>query len=135
MLFGMTIFTFVQVVLSLIGIFSGIIVAFGLLTAKRLDCWTALFLTSTLATSVTGFMFPFHRFWPSHGVGIVSLIVLALAIPARYTFHLADGWRSTYVITAVIALYLNVFVLIVQHFEKVPALRALAPRSPSRHLD
>ncbi len=72
-------------------------------------------------------MFPFHKFLPSHGVGIVSLIVLALAILARYAFHLAGGWRRTYVITAMIALYLNVFVLIVQLFEKVPALRALAP--------
>ena len=127
MIFGMTIFTFVHVVLGLMGIFSGFVVVFGLLTAKRLDDWTAVFLASTVLTSVTGFMFPFHKFLPSHGVGIVSLIVLALAILARYAFHLAGGWRRTYVITAMMALYQNVFVLIVQLFEKVPAQRALAP--------
>jgi hypothetical protein len=127
MIFGMTTFTLVHVVLSLIGIVSGFVVMFGLLTAKRFDGWTAIFLASTVLTSVTGFMFPFHKFLPSHGVGIVSLIVLVLAIAARYPFHLAGGWRRTYAITAVIALYLNVFVLIVQLFEKVPALRALAP--------
>ena len=127
MIFGMTTFTFVHVVLSLIGIFTGFVVVFGLLTAKRLDGWTAIFLASTALTSVTGFMFPFHKFLPSHGVGIVSLVVLALAIPARYVFHLVGGWRRTYVITAMIALYLNVFVLIAQLFMKVPALKAMAP--------
>jgi hypothetical protein len=127
MIFGMTTFTFVHVLLSLIGIFSGFVIVFGLLAAKRLDGWTALFLITTVATSVTGFMFPFHKFLPSHGVGIVSLIALGIAIYARYARHLAGGWRRTYVITAVIALYLNVFVLIVQVFQKVPALRAMAP--------
>lgn len=119
--------TLVHVAISLIGIFSGLVVAFGLLTAKRLDGWTAVFLVSTVLTSVTGFFFPFHKFLPSHGVGILSLVVLALAIAARYVFHLAGGWRRTYVITAMIALYLNVFVLVVQLFEKIPALKELAP--------
>jgi hypothetical protein len=127
MILGMTTFTFVHVVLSLIGIFSGLVVAFGLLAAKRLDGWTALFLLTTVLTSVTGFMFPFHKFMPSHGVGIVSLIVLAIAIFARYVRQLAGGWRRAYVISAVIALYLNVFVLIAQLFQKVPALKAMAP--------
>ena len=127
MIFGMTTLTFVHVVLSLIGIFSGFVVVFGLLTAKRLDGWTALFLVTTAVTSVTGFLFPFHKFLPSHGVGIVSLIVLAIATFARYTRRLAGAWRRTYVITAVIALYLNVFVLIVQAFMKVPVLKAMAP--------
>jgi hypothetical protein len=127
MIFGMTTLTFVHVVLSLIGIFSGFVVVFGLLTAKRLDGWTALFLVTTVATSVTGFLFPFHKFLPSHGVGIVSLIVLAIAAFARYTRRLAGAWRRTYVITAVIALYLNVFVFIVQAFMKVPVLKAMAP--------
>lgn len=119
--------TLVHVAISLIGIFSGLVVAFGLLTAKRLDGWTAVFLVSTVLTSVTGFFFPFHKFLPSHGVGILSLVVLALAIAARYVFHLAGGWRRTYVITAMIALYLNVFVLVVQLFQKIPALKELAP--------
>ena len=82
---------------------------------------------TTALTSITGFLFPVHKFLPSHGVGIVSLFVLLLAILARYRFDLAGGWRRTYVIAAVIALYLNVFVLIVQLFMKVPALKAIAP--------
>ncbi len=127
MIFGFTTFTFVHVVLSLVGIFSGFAVVFGLLTARRLDGWTALFLASTVLTSVTGSLFPFHHFLPSHGVGIVSLIILALAIYARYPGHLAGAWRRTYAITSVIALYLNVFVLIAQLFAKVPTLKAMAP--------
>ena len=123
----MTTLTFVHVMLSLIGIVSGIIVMIGMFGAKRLDGWTALFLVSTVATSVTGFLFPFHRFMPSHGVGIVSMIALVVAILARYRFHLVGGWRRTYVITAMVALYLNVFVLIAQAFQKVPALKAMAP--------
>ncbi len=125
--FGMATFTLVHVVLSLIGILSGFVVVFGLLSVKRLDGWTALFLVSTVATSVTGFLFPFHRFLPSHAVGILSLIVLGGAILARYALHLAGAWRRIYVVCAVIALYLNVFVLIVQLFEKIPALKAMAP--------
>jgi hypothetical protein len=127
MIFGMTAFTFVHVLLSLIGILAGIIVMFGLFAGKRLDGWTRVFLVSTVATSVTGFLLPFHRFMPSHGVGIVSLVVLAGAILARYSFHLAGGWRRTYVVSAMISLYLNVFVLIAQAFQKVPALKAMAP--------
>jgi hypothetical protein len=127
MIFGMTPLTFVHVVLSLIGIFSGFVVVFGMLTAKRLDGWTALFLATTVATSVTGFLFPFHGFLPSHVLGILSLLVLPVAIVARYGRQLAGGWRRTYVITAMIALYLNVFVLIAQLFMKVPALKAMAP--------
>ena len=127
MIFGMTIFTFVHLALSLTGIFSGFVILVGLLTAKRLDGWTALFLASTVATSVTGFLFPFHRFLPAHAIGILSLILLAVAIYARYGRHLAAVWRRTYVVTAMIALYFNVFVLVVQLFEKVPSLKALAP--------
>jgi hypothetical protein len=127
MILGMTTFTFVHVVISLVGILSGLVVLFGLVAGKRLDGWTALFLVTTVATSVTGFMFPFHKLLPSHVVGAISLVVLAIAILARYSRHLAGGWRRTYVISSVIALYLNVFVLIVQLFEKVPALNAMAP--------
>ncbi len=127
MILGMTTLTFVHVVISLIGIFSGFVVVFGLLAGKRLDGWTALFLATTVATSVTGFFFPFHGVTPGGVIGVISLIVLAVAIFARYTRHLAGGWRRTYVITAVLAQYLNFFVLIVQSFEKVPALKAMAP--------
>ena len=128
MILGMTILTFVHVVISLIGIASGFVVVFGLLTARRLDGWTAVFLSTTIATSATGFLFfPFHKFLPSHAVGILSLLVLALAVYARYARHLAGAWRGIYAIASVFALYLNVFVLIVQLFLKVPALNALAP--------
>jgi hypothetical protein len=132
-------FTLVHVLLSLVGIVSGFVVVFGLLTARRLDGWTALFLASTVATSLTGFGLPFHRLMPSHIIGIISLVVLGVAIIARYARHLAGAWRWIYVVCAVIALYLNFFILIVQAFMKVPALKAMAPtqsepRSSSRRL-
>ena len=127
MILGLQPFTFVHVVISLVGIVSGFVVLFGLLTAKRLEGWTALFLVTTVATSVTGFGFPIDIILPSHIVGAISLVVLAVAILARYAFRLAGPWRSVYVVGAGIALYLNVFVLIVQLFRKVPALKALAP--------
>jgi hypothetical protein len=130
MVWGMTIstFTFVHVLLSLVGIGSGLVVLFGLLTAKRLDGWTALFLATTVATSVTGFGFPVDHLLPSHKVGIISLVVLAVAILARYALHLVGAWRRIYVVCAAVALYLNVFVGVVQAFLKVPALTAMAPK-------
>jgi hypothetical protein len=130
MLLGMSLsaFTLMHVVISLIGIASGLVLAWGLLAGKRLNGWTALFLLSTVATSVTGFGFPFDHLLPSHKVGILSLMVLAVAILARYGFHLAGPWRSIYVVSAVVALYLNVFVLSVQLFQNVPAFKALAPQ-------
>ncbi len=127
MSFSLRTFTIVHVVLSLVGIGSGVVVLYGLLTRKRLDRWTALFLASTVATSVTGFGFPFDHLLPSHVVGIISLLVLAVAIVARYALHLNGAWGRLYVITAMVALYLNVFVLVVQLFQKVPTLNALAP--------
>jgi len=123
----LSIFTFAHVVISLIGIFSGLVVAYALINARQLDRWTSVFLWTTVLTSVTGFMFPFHGFKPSYVVGAISLVVLALAIFALYRQHLAGGWRTTYVISSMIALYLNVFVLVVQLFRRVPALKALAP--------
>ncbi|MGA8073829.1 MAG: hypothetical protein WB995_10150 [Candidatus Acidiferrales bacterium] len=127
MILGMTPYTFVHVVLSLIGILSGLVVAFGLLASKRLDGWTALFLATTVLTSVTGFFFPFRGFKPSYAIGAISMVALVIAIFARYSRRLAGAWRRTYVITAMIALYLNCFVLIAQAFMKVPALNAVAP--------
>jgi hypothetical protein len=121
-------FTLVHVILSLVGIGSGLIVIFGLLGGKGLEGWTAVFLASTVATSVTGFGFPFDHLLPSHKVGMVSLLVLAVAVLARYPFHLAVAWRRIYVVCATFALYLNVFVGVVQAFLKVPALKALAPK-------
>jgi hypothetical protein len=127
MISGMSTFTLVHVGISLVGILSGLVVVFGLLSGKRLDGWTALFLVTTVLTNVTGFFFPFEGFKPSYVIGALSLVLLALAIEARYRRNLAGGWRRTYVISAVMALYFNVFVLVAQLFEKVPALKALAP--------
>ena len=125
---GLTLFTLFHVALSFAGIFSGFVVMFGFLTAKRLDGWTAIFLATTVATTVTGFLFPFRGFTPAIGTGIVSMVVLGMALYARYGRRMTRGWRNTYVISAVVAVYLNVFVLVVQAFLKVPALKALAPK-------
>ena len=120
-------FTLVHVAISLIGILSGFVVMFGMLTRQRFDRWTVVFLSSTAATSVTGFLFPFHGFTPAIGVGLISLLVLGVVILARYAGRLVGNWRRIYVISAAIALYFNVFVLVVQLFQKAPALKALAP--------
>jgi len=120
-------FTLFHVILSLVGVFSGFIVVYGLINSLRLNGWTSIFLWSAVLTSVTGYFFPFHQLLPSHILGALSLITLGIAIYARYTRNLAGGWRRTYVVTAVLALYFNVFVLVVQLFAKVPALHALAP--------
>ncbi len=120
-------FTLFHVVLSLIGIGAGIVVLLGMLSSKRFERWTALFLATTALTSVTGFFFPRDQVLPSHIVGIISLVVLAVAILALYVYRLAGAWRWIYVASAALALYLNVFVLVVQAFLKVPFLNALAP--------
>jgi hypothetical protein len=124
---NLSLFTKVHVVISLIGIASGLVVMGGLLVGKKLNRWSALFLISTAATSLTGFFFPFNGITPGIIVGIISLVILAVAILARYGRHLAGPWRWIYVAAAMSALYLNVFVLIAQLFQKVPALKALAP--------
>jgi hypothetical protein len=127
MIFGMTPLTFFHVLISLIGILTGIIAVLGMIAGKRLDGWTVVFLVTTALTSITGFFFPFHKLLPSHILGVISLFVLAFAIPARYVKHLEGAWRKVYAITASIALWLNVFVLVAQLFMKVPALHAMAP--------
>jgi len=129
MVLGMSLatYTLLHVVISLVGIGSGLVVMFGLLTGKRMDWWTGLFLITAALTSITGFGFPFDHLLPSHILGILSLGALALAIRARYVFHLNGAWRGVYVIGSALALYFNVFVPVVQGFEKVPALNALAP--------
>jgi hypothetical protein len=120
------IYTIIHTLISFIGIFTGFVVLFGLFAGKRLDGWTKWFLITTVLTSVTGFGFPVHQFMPSHAVGIMSLLVLAVAIYARYPRQVAGAWRWIYVVTALVALYLNVFVGVVQAFEKVPPLKAIA---------
>jgi hypothetical protein len=128
MIFGMPPLTFAHVVISLVGIASGFVVLFGFFARKRLPLWDSVFLVSTIATSVTGFIFfPFEHFLPSHGVAILSLVVLALACAARYLHRLRGVWSRIYAVSSVIALYFNVFVLVVQLFLKVPGLKALAP--------
>ena len=120
--------TLVHVVLSLIGIVSGLVVLYGLLTANRMDGWTLVFLVTTVATSVTGFFFPFKGVTPAIILGLLSLVVLAAAIAGRYAYHLAGSWRWIYVVGSVVALYFNVFVFVVQAFLKIPVLHALAPK-------
>jgi hypothetical protein len=124
---GLAIYTNIHVAISLLAIGSGFIVLFGMIAAQRLDRWTAFFLATTVLTSVTGFGFPISGFTPGLAIGALSLVVLAAAIYACYARHLNGTWRRVYVVTAVIALYFNVLVLIVQSFQKVPALKSLAP--------
>ena len=129
MVLGMSLAAFTQlhVILSLIGIGAGIVVLFGMLGGKRLPGWTALFLATTVLTSATGFLFPFQQLLPSHIVGIISLVALAIALFALYVRRLAGSWRWIYVVTAVFSLYLNCFVGVVQAFLKQPFLKPLAP--------
>jgi hypothetical protein len=129
MVLGMSLatFTLVHTVISLVGIVAGIVAMAGLLRSRSLPGWTALFLVTTILTSATGFLFPFFQLLPSHIVGIISLVLLAGAVVAYYGFHLAGRWRAVYVVTAMLSLYLNVFVLIVQSFQKIGPLRDIAP--------
>lgn len=117
----------VHVLLSLVGIFSGLVVVGGLIAGVRFARWVGLFLATTLLTSLTGFGFPFVALLPSHIVGALSLVVLLGALVALYWKHLEGGWRRTFVVLSVVALYLNVFVLLAQLLQKIPALALLAP--------
>ena len=135
MIFGLSISTFVtvHVIISLIAIAAGIIVMFGMLGSSRMPGLTAIFLSTTILTSATGLVIPpllYEKFLPSHLFGILSLGLLAVACLALYGKQLSGAWRWIYVVTALTALYLNVFVLVVQSFLKVPALHALAPSVP-----
>jgi hypothetical protein len=123
----MTTLGYVHSVISLVGIVSGFVVIRGMFEAKRLGGWTAVFLLTTVATSVTGFFFPFGVLLPSHKIGILSLVLLALAIVALYVRRLAGAWRWIYVVGAVLAQYFNCFILVVQLFRRVTVLQTLAP--------
>ena len=120
-------FTILHTAISLIAIASGLIVLAGMLRARRLPGWTAVFLVTTILTSVTGFMFPISGLTPAIVCGLISIVILVIALAALYLKHLSGAWRWIYVTTALMALYLNVFVLIVQSFQKLPALQKLAP--------
>src|SRR5882724_975557 len=135
MVLGMSLatFTLVHVIISLIAIVTGLIVMSGLLGSRRMPGWTAVFLLFTILTSATGFLIPpllSEKLLPSHVIGILSLVLLAIACVALYGMKISGAWRSVYVVTAMTSLYLNVFVLIIQAFLKVPALHALAPSVP-----
>src|SRR5438094_7678969 len=121
------IYTIIHTLISLIAIVTGLVVLFGMIADKRLDAWTKWFLISAVATTVTGFFFPFHGITPAIKLGIISSVVLVITIYARYAKHLAGAWRWIYVVGASVTLYFNVFVGIVQSFEKIPALNAMAP--------
>jgi hypothetical protein len=121
------IYTIIHTLISLVAIFTGFVVLFGLLASERLDGWTKWFLIAAVATTVTGFFFPFHGLTPAFKLGIISSFFLAITIYARYSKHLAGVWRWIYVLGAVISLYFNVFVGIVQSFEKIPTLTVMAP--------
>src|SRR5262245_34143934 len=127
MIFDLPTFTLIHVVISVLAIIVGLVVVGGLMAGARLAGWTAFFLATTILTNLTGFGFPFTTVTPAQIVGALSLVVLAICLAARYWQQLKGGWRATYVITAVAALYLNVFVLVVQLFAKTPALAQLAP--------
>ena len=120
-------FTLLHVIISLIAIVAGAVVAFGMRRAQHLPGWTALFLATTILTSVTGFFFHSKSFALPHAVGVISLVILAAALVALYGHHLEGRWRALYVVTALTAFYLNTLVLVAQLFAKVPALKALAP--------
>lgn len=119
--------TLVHIIISLVAIASGFGVLSGLLAGTLFRRWTGVFLATTVATSVTGFVFPFRGFTPAFTVGVISLLALAAANYSLYVRRLAGAWRKTFVVSALTALYLNVFVLIAQMFLKVPPLSALAP--------
>jgi len=127
MIFELPMFTLIHVFISVVGIIAGLVVLGGLIAGARLGGWTALFLATTTLTSITGFGFPAAAVTPARVVGALSLVVLAICVAARYWMKLAHGWRTAYVVTAVVATYLNVFVLVVQLFAKTPALAQLAP--------
>jgi hypothetical protein len=126
-------FVLVHVIISLIAIVAGLVVMFGMLGSRRMPGLTAIFLVFTILTSATGFVIPpllTEKLLPSHLFGIISLVLLAIACIALYVMKLSGAWRWIYVVTALLSLYLNVFVLVTQSFLKIPALAALAPGNP-----
>ena len=123
-------FTLLHVIISLVAVASGLVVMFGMLGSQRMPALTGVFLLTTILTSVTGLMFPFTELLPSHVLSIISLVLLAIACVALYGRRLSGFWRPVYVVTALVSLYINVFVLVIQSFLKIPVLHALAPGDP-----
>lgn len=127
-IFSVPIFSLLHVLVSVLGIVAGLVVAGGMVSGRRLDGWTGVFLVTTLLTNASGFAFPFVKFMPSHVLGALSLLILPVVIAARYSKQLSGGWRTVYVAGSVAVLYFNVFVLIAQLFHRIPALIVLAPK-------
>jgi hypothetical protein len=123
-------FTLLHVIISLIAVASGLVVMAGMLRSGRTPALTGTFLLSTILTSITGLMFPFTELLPSDVLSVISLVLLAIACFALYARHLSGVWRPVYVVTALVSLYVNVFVLVIQSFLKIPLLHALAPGNP-----
>lgn len=135
MILGMSLSAFVtvHVIISLVAIVAGLIVMYEMLVSKRVSGLTGIFLLFTILTSATGFLIPpllSEKLLPSHAIGIVSLVLLAIACLALYGAKLSGMWRWIYALTALVSLYLNVFVLVIQSFLKIPALSAVAPGNP-----
>lgn len=128
MIFGITTFTLIHTLISLVAIATGLVAVGGMIAGRRLDGWTGLFLTTTALTSITGFGFPSPHLVASHYVGIISLAILPFVLVARYWKHFAGPWRGVYVVGTVLVLYLNFFVLLVQLFRRIPALLVSAPK-------
>ena len=124
---GLLIFTLLHVVLSVVMLVAGAVVVNGLLSSRNAGRWEPVFLIFTFATNASGFGFPFVTLLPSHIIGIVALVLLAVMLVARYAFALAGPWRAIYVGGVVFSLFFDVFVLVAQAFGKIPALQQLAP--------
>ncbi|MCO5066171.1 MAG: hypothetical protein M9924_17400 [Rhizobiaceae bacterium] len=127
MFFGVSLLQDIHVLISLVGIVTGLLVVWGLLKSRTMEGLTAIFLVTTLLTNLTGFLFPITGFTPALGVGVIGTLVMIACLVARYVQKMHGAWRGIYVVTAVLSLYLNVFVLVVQSFLKIPALHTLAP--------
>ena len=127
-MFNITTFTLLHVALSVVGLIAGFVIVGGLMAGRHYGGWAATFLVTTFLTNLTGFGFPFAKLQPSHVLGILSLILIPVVIFALYGKHLEGGWRRTYVIGSVVALYFNAFVLVAQLFHRIPALIVLAPQ-------
>jgi hypothetical protein len=130
MILGMDWLTLIHVLISLVGVLTGLVLLLALMGGRNPQNWAAWFLISTILTSVTGYFFPITKLTPAQIVGAISLIALALAVYALYGRGLSGRWRGTYVVTVTLALYLNIFVLVIQSFQKIPPLRAIAPGNP-----
>jgi hypothetical protein len=126
-MFTSPLYTLFHTLLSVVGIFAGLVLAGGLISGKRLDGWSALFLVTTILTNVTGFGFPFATITPAHIIGALSLVILPFVVYARYGQQLAGKWNTVYVVGPVVTLWLNAFVLVVQLFRRLPGLLATAP--------